>query len=238
MQKKYRVEDYIGKKVNRWTILKSLGPIRIDKDHSRTHVLVRCECGTEKEVDFYNIVRGLSKSCGCYGREKSSETYKKINLDAGKEVHGLTGTHTYNCWMSMRSRCYNPDNNRYYLYGAQGIEVEWKSFTEFLCDLKIAPSKYHTVDRIDATKNYCKNNCRWATPKEQSNNRTTCCFIEHNGKTQSMMDWARELNIQYRQLEHLVNTKKLSIPEAAKAATRPYKERTRSKDKGYIEFKA
>jgi hypothetical protein len=241
MTQKYFVEDYIGKKINRWTIIKKIDSISKDKKNYRINVLARCECGTEKEVCFYNIAKENSKSCGCYSKEISSANYKKINIEAGKELHGMTDSHTYNCWISMRSRCYITTNNRYYLYGAKGIIVceEWKnSFNKFFIDMGKAPTKYHSIDRIDSTKNYCKENCHWATPKEQSNNRTNCHYITYKNKTKTMMNWAKELNLNYNQFCYFINTKKMSINEAILKITKPYQERTRSDNQEYHQIKA
>lgn len=236
MKIKYNVEDYIGKKFNRWTILEGIDR----KEKINNCVTAICDCGTKRETVLRNIVLGYSKSCGCYGREVSSATYKKINQQAGKNIHDLSATHVYNCWAAMRSRCSDTTNNRYYLYGAKGIEVceEWDlSFNIFLQDMGMPPTKFHSIDRKDPTKNYDKTNCRWATPKEQSNNRTSCLFITHKGKTQSMMSWAKELNVEYRRFYYFIK-QGLNITQAAAKATGPYKEKTRSKNLEYHQFKA
>lgn len=80
----------------------------------------------------------------------------------------------YNTWLGMRKRCYRPENDNYYLYGARGITVceRWRnSFANFVADMGPRPTPTHTVDRINANGNYEPSNCRWATPEEQQKNQ-------------------------------------------------------------------
>lgn len=93
----------------------------------------------------------------------------------------------------MRRRCYLKTSQRYYTHGARGINVcpEWiNSFETFLGDMGIKPGG-KTLDRIDNDKGYSKENCRWATPKEQANNRRTCVVVE--GK--NITEWSSEINL-------------------------------------------
>jgi hypothetical protein len=94
-------------------------------------------------------------------------------------------------------------------------------------DMGKAPSKHHSVDRIDNTKNYCKENCRWATSSEQSNNRTNCIFIKHNNKVKTLINWARELNLNYAQLNYLVTKYDIPFQMAIKIVTNPFVEKKR-----------
>ncbi len=104
-------------------------------------------------------------------------------------------TSTYRTWYAMKERCYNPRNNRYHLYGQRGIGVceQWRdSFICFLTDMGERP-KGATLDRISAAGSYAPGNCRWATMREQCNNKRDNRVVTHNGKTQSITQWVREI---------------------------------------------
>jgi hypothetical protein len=99
-------------------------------------------------------------------------------------------------WIAMKSRCHNPNNNRYNLYGGRGIKVceRWKnSYENFLKDMGLCPEN-HFLDRIDSNKEYSPSNCRWVTQKEQQNNRRNNFRIEFKGIIKTSAQWAEELN--------------------------------------------
>jgi hypothetical protein len=123
-------------------------------DFGKRKNLYRCECGTEKLVNKYNVISGRSLSCGCL----SSEVSRSINT-----IHGKAGTAIYCAWASMRRRCYDKKNPGYVTYGARGISVcgEWKDFEIFRKDMEPSHQDGLYLDRINPTIGYFKDNCRW-----------------------------------------------------------------------------
>ena len=96
----------------------------------------------------------------------------------------------------MMRRCYKIGFSAYPPYGGQGITVckHWHTFANFYADMGERPEG-KTLDRIDNAGNYEPSNCRWATPKEQSQNRRSVRLMTYAGETMNMSDWASRLGI-------------------------------------------
>lgn len=131
--------------------------------------LCACDCGNVKEVTGSDLRNGHTKSCGCYRRDATAQN---------KTVHGAAkrGGHTreYRIWRGMISRCHSPTNAAYSHYGARDIFVcdSWRySFANFLADMGPCPAGL-SIDRINNKLGYGPDNCRWATAKQQANNRS------------------------------------------------------------------
>lgn len=149
-----------------------------------------CGCGKTTIVDAYKLKTGLTKSCGClklsYLRKHGHTSHKGRSKE-------------YSAWNSMINRCGNPLDPKYKDYGERGIIVceRWvKSFSNFISDMGCAPTKKHSIDRINNDGNYEPSNCRWATKKEQGQNRRNNVWLEHNGKKMILADWSKELEVQ------------------------------------------
>lgn len=115
-------------------------------------------------------------------------------------THRKSGSKLYLVWVEMRQRCNNPKSRKFKHYGARGISVckEWSTFEAFYKWAVLNGYKEGlTLDRIDNEGNYDPENCRWVTQLIQCNNKRDCKMLTYKGKTQSLADWARELNLNY-----------------------------------------
>lgn len=174
--------DLTGKRFGRWVVLNRGG---VNK-HGRILWKCRCDCGSEREVSSGNLLRHLTKSCGCQRRETA----------ARQALHHLTRTPEWNTWVGIRNRCSNRKEPAYKYYGARGISVcdRWQeSFTNFLADMGPKPGPKFSIDRVDNDGNYEPGNCRWATQLEQVNNTRHNTHLTFQSRTQNISQWAKEL---------------------------------------------
>lgn len=163
-----------------------------------------CDCGNKIVVSGNNIRSGKTQSCGCILKTRNGESKSS----------------SYRSWKAMIERCYNPNNNKYSLYGARGIKVcdSWlDSFNNFLDDMGARPLNC-TLDRIDTNNNYEKDNCRWATQKQQAINRRNNYLITAFNETLPLICWAEKTGINWSTIRQRIKRNKwtpeqaLSIP--------------------------
>lgn len=147
--------------------------------------LCECECGNTTEVMIGNLTSLTVQSCGC-------------NHD-GHPTHKQSKTRLYNIWQKMKNRCYDSNTQAYKDYGGRGINVcdEWKN--SFVSFQKWALSNGYqdnlTIERKDNNGNYCPQNCMWANRTQQGNNKRNNIILTWNNKSQTISQWANELNI-------------------------------------------
>lgn len=122
----------------------------------------------------------------------------------------------YMTWSSMRRRCNNRNAQNYYLYGDRGIKVceRWDSYENFKEDMGERPSKEHSLDRIDHEGNYGPDNCRWATRLEQSRNKRNNHFLEFEGTTKTLSEWATIYGLSVQTLFSRLTKYKWSVAQA------------------------
>lgn len=195
--------DLSGKRFGMLTVIKRANDRIQPSGQRKTMWECKCDCGRTVCVIGSNLKRGISSSCGCYGKQK------RLEANGGK-THGLSNTRLYVIWTGMKQRCYNKNAPSYKWYGAKGVKVcnEWKS--DFLCfyswAMKSGYASGLTIDRIDGNGDYEPLNCRWATNEEQHNNQSNNVYLESDGEEKTIAQWAKEKGIKkstlYMRLHH------------------------------------
>lgn len=182
--------DLTGQVFGRLTVVQEAG---IDTRGEKLW-MCECECGGIVNVLSSNLRTGHTKSCGC------------LKYEGSNTKHGMYNTPEHKAWTNMLNRCYNKNNIHYDRYGGRGITVcdRWHKFDNFYHDMRDKPEGM-TLERIDNDKGYSPDNCRWASVKEQANNRKTNVYITYNGRTQTISEWESELGFKHGTLWMRVN---------------------------------
>lgn len=167
--------------------------------------LCQCDCGKTTVVRSFLLRKGRTTSCGC-------QKY------AVHTTHGQTHTRLYRIWAAMKNRATNPNSPDYTHYGGRGITIcsEWlhdfAAFRDWALSHGYADDL--SIDRIDNDKGYSPDNCRWATRKEQDENRRCNHLITYKGETKTLNQWAEQFHIPYGTLHQRLTRYGWSIEKA------------------------
>ena len=173
--------DLTGRRFGKLVAL-SLGP---PAPSGRSRWYCQCDCGRTTIAISNNLNRGKHLSCKTCGDASSGD---KRRLHDPGEKH----TPEYWTWKSLKGRCYNKNNQDYYLYGGRGIKVcsRWRrDYYAFLADVGRRPEGCVSLDRINGNGNYERGNCRWATIQQQARNTSSNRLITYRGRTQCLAAW-------------------------------------------------
>ena len=182
--------DLIGQRFGRLLVIEKM----VQRDRFKKVVWkCKCDCGNEHLINTKSLRSSNVQSCG----------WLRVELTT---THGKRNTREYSIWNQMKTRCFNSNHVYFNKYGGRGITVcnEWMLFENFFNDMGLAPPK-HTLERIDNNKGYSKENCKWATRKEQAVNRSSTKFLTFDGQTKSISDWAREIGIRIDTLHYRIS---------------------------------
>lgn len=190
-----------GEKFNELTVIKL--PFRT---HGKLKVWCRCVCGTEKLIIHDAVASGRTKSCGCL---------RLTNLRQALGNRALGTPSLHKIWSHLRQRCQNPNDAAYASYGGRGITVceRWQKFENFYADMGDRP-KGKTLDRIDNSKGYSPENCRWATAKEQGRNKRNNVKFSYAGKELTLAEWGEITGVAYKTLHRRIRVYGWSIEKA------------------------
>lgn len=196
-----------GEVFGRLTIL---GPApRLGRDRAW---LCRCSCGAEKPVRGVSLRNGDIVSCGCHSAELARKRQYR---------HGLCDDPIYNSFCSIKSRCTNPNNQDWDLYGGRGIRCDFRSAQELFCVLGPRPSPEHSVDRYpNQNGHYQPGNVRWATQEQQNRNRRSNRLIEYQGRIMCIADWADATGLNANMIRRRLN-RGWSVKDALTKPSRP-----------------
>ncbi len=191
-----------GDKFNNWTVIKEIDVLK----GTPRKVLCVNDLGKERIVRLVHLRSGASKGFMSHGKNN------------GNYSHGMRGTRIYRIWRNIKTRCLNKNYPEYHLYGERGISIcdKWLTFEGFYDDMKDTYKDSLSIDRIDNSGNYCKENCRWATNYEQSINKRDTLYIYLNGEKVKFKEVSEKYGINYCTLYSRVFKYNIPIEEAIK----------------------
>lgn len=187
------------------------GLLTVLDEHTKTHDgktlwTCKCKCGNITRVIARDLKNGNTQSCGCLKLKTSNGKY---NYKNSKRL--------YTIYYGIKARCYKTSSPKYKDYGARGIIMcnEWLNSFDSFCEWSLSNGYADnlSIDRIDNNGNYEPSNCRWATNTTQCTNTRATRFFTHNGKTQPMSHWAKELNMNPSSLRRKLINKGMTLEE-------------------------
>lgn len=184
-----QVKDLTGQKFGKLTVIKRAPDYISPNGRKKIVWLCKCDCGNDNViVRGEDLTGNHTKTCGC----------------SWGQLHGKSNTKLYNVWKKMKERCNNPNSKSYKIYGAEGKKVcdEWLHDFQAFYEWSMANGYKEglTIERIDGTKGYSPDNCKWTTRIEQMNNIRNNKYLTYNDKTKTRAQWAREMGINYNTL--------------------------------------
>lgn len=213
--------DITGQKFGRLTAIKFM-----ERKGRIYYWLFRCDCGNKKIIQKQSVLGGITTSCGCYHKEMMKG--KKFSYK-----HGMYKTYFHRVWRGIKNRCLNKKNKHYKDYGGRGINIcdRWLKFENFRDDMyqsylehnkEFGDGRNNTIDRINNNSGYYKDNCRWATQKEQCNNRRNSRLITFNNETLTIAQWEEKFSLSSNILYQRIDKLKWSIKKALITPVKKY----------------
>lgn len=141
--------------------------------HGARIVLCRCDCGKPAAILADSLISGRTRSCHCLQNEH------RVQAGINNATHGMTDSPEFRAYANAKNRCINKNHRAFKYYGARGIEFRFNSFEEFYRELGPKPHPSYSLDRIDNNSHYERGNVRWATAKDQANNRRSSLKYRH-----------------------------------------------------------
>lgn len=175
-----------GQSYGKFTVISEALSIRIPSGQINRMILCRCDCGNEKIVRLLHLVRNRINSCGCEGFQR----------------HGMSESDIYTTWRGIKNRCYGEKTIQPHLYKDKGITMcqEWKDSFIVFRDWSLANGFKHglQIDRIDNSKGYFPENCRFVTPSENGRNKDNTFKVFYNGVQLPLKKVLEDLNLMDR----------------------------------------
>lgn len=216
-----------GKRYGRLVVIKLDHVQKLPSGKNEMFYLCKCDCGKSKVIRASSLRNGYTQSCGCYMKEMLSKR---------QSVHNMSKSTLYKAWCNMKARCFNTRRKDYCDYGGRGITMceEWKDFEVFkewamkngFKEEKVKGKNILSLDRVDVNGNYCPDNCRWATDKEQANNKRNTRRFYYKGKNLTAREWSDLLGINYGTLVGRLHKSSWSVEKALTEPIRKYKQNT------------